>query len=92
VHILIGTIALVVLFAHTGFRLGHNFNLWLMSCFLTTSVSGATIGLTSALEHRISTSPATAARLRSLALWLHILALWPLPLLLGFHVLSVYYY
>ncbi len=92
VHILIGATALVVLFAHTGFRLGHNLNFWLMSCFLTASLSGATIGLTSALEHRISTSPATAARLRALALWLHILALWPLPLLLGFHILSVYYY
>jgi nitrite reductase (NADH) large subunit len=92
VHILIGTTALLVLFAHTGFRLGHNLNFWLMSCFLASSVSGATIGLTSALEHRISSSPATAARLRSLALWLHVLALWPLPLLLGFHILSVYYY
>ena len=92
VHILIGATALVALFAHTGFRLGHNFNFWLMSCFLTASLSGATIGLTSALEHRISTSPASAARLRSVSLWLHILALWPLPLLLCFHILSVYYY
>lgn len=92
VHILIGITALAVLFAHTGFRLGHNLNFGLMSCFLTASVSGATIGLTTALEHRISTSPATAARLRSLALWLHVLALWPLPLLLCFHILSVYYY
>jgi nitrite reductase (NADH) large subunit len=92
VHILIGATALIVLFAHTGFRLGHNFNFWLMSCFLTASVSGAAIGLTTALEHRISAAPATAARLRSIALWLHILALWPLPLLLSFHILSVYYY
>jgi nitrite reductase (NADH) large subunit len=92
VHILIGTTALVVLFAHTGFRLGHNLNFWLMSFFLAASVSGATIGLTTALEHRISTTPANAARLRSLALWLHILALWPLPLLIGLHILSVYYY
>ena len=92
VHILIGSAALIVLFAHTGFRLGHNFNFWLMSCFLAASVSGATIGLTTALEHRISASPAAAARLRTLALWLHVLALWPLPLLLCFHILSVYYY
>ena len=92
VHILIGATALIVLFAHTGFRLGHNFNFWLMSCFLTASVSGATIGITTALEHRISAAPPTAARLRSIALWLHILALWPLPLLLGVHILSVYYY
>jgi nitrite reductase (NADH) large subunit len=92
VHILIGVSALLVLFVHTGFRLGHNLNFWLMSCFLTASLSGATIGITSALEHRISKSPEQAARLRSISLWLHVLALWPLPLLLGFHILSVYYY
>jgi len=92
VHILIGVSALLVLFAHTGFRLGHNLNFWLMSCFLTASLSGATIGLSSALEHRISKSPEKAARLRSISLWLHVLALWPLPLLLGVHILSVYYY
>lgn len=92
VHILTGVSALLVLFAHTGFRLGHNLNFWLMLCFLTASLSGAAIGLASALEHRISSSPEKAARLRSISLWVHVLALWPLPLLLCFHILSIYYY
>ena len=92
VHTLIGSATLLVLFAHTGFRLGHNLNFWLMSCFLTTCLSGGAIGLSSALEHRIPASPAAAARLRAWIFWVHVLALWPLPLLLGFHILSVYYY
>ena len=37
----------------------------------------------------LSPSAATAVGL-ALPLWVHILALWPLPLLLAFHILSVY--
>jgi nitrite reductase (NADH) large subunit len=29
---------------------------------------------------------------RRVPIWLHILAVWPLPLLLGLHILTVYYY
>jgi nitrite reductase (NADH) large subunit len=35
---------------------------------------------------------AGGARARRISLWLHILACWPLPALLGFHILSVYYF
>ena len=37
-------------------------------------------------------APAQAKRLRGGLNWLHILAFWPLPVLLGFHVLKTYYY
>jgi nitrite reductase (NADH) large subunit len=33
-----------------------------------------------------------AARLRRSGLWTHILIAWPIPVLLGFHVLKSYYF
>jgi len=31
-------------------------------------------------------------RVRSISLWAHILLLWPLPVLLGFHILKSYWF
>lgn len=92
VHGILGAAALVALFAHTGFRLGHNLNFWLMSAFLAVLTSGAAIGFATSLEHRIGERTAVAARVKDRMLWLHVLALWPLPLLLAFHILSFYFY
>jgi nitrite reductase (NADH) large subunit len=92
VHLATGVATLVALFMHTGFRLGDNLNLWLMTTFLTVCVSGAALGFGTALEHRLLADAASAARLRGAAVWLHVLALWPLPMLLSVHVLSVYFY
>lgn len=91
-HLVIGAIALTVLFAHTGFRLGSNLNFWLMACFLGLGVAGGLAGLATALEHRIGDTPQAAARLRTASFWLHLAAFWLLPLLLAVHILSVYYY
>ncbi|MGE0765628.1 MAG: FAD-dependent oxidoreductase [Hyphomicrobiaceae bacterium] len=91
-HTAIGAAGVLALFAHTGFRLGHNFNFWLLSTFLAACISGGAMGLLAALEHRMAAEPERVARLKALALWLHILALWPLPLLLGIHILGVYFY
>jgi nitrite reductase (NADH) large subunit len=92
VHVSIGVAALVALFVHTGFRLGDNLNFWLMAAFLATCLSGVAMGFATALEHRLAAGGAARGRPRAIALWLHILALWPLPLLLGLHILSVYFY
>ena len=92
VHVAVGALTLLTLFAHTGFRLGNNLNKWLMLCFLGVAFAGAAAGLATALEHRLRASPRQAARSRALSFSLHILALWPLPLLLSAHVLSVYFY
>lgn len=91
-HIVIGTLGLVALFAHTGFRLGSNLNYWLMLTFLGLGAAGAIAGLASALEHRVFSTPQAAARLRSASFWVHLIAFWPLPLLLAIHILSVYFY
>jgi nitrite reductase (NADH) large subunit len=94
VHLIIGVIAGVGLFAHTGFRLGDGLNFWLMLSFCASLVFGALAGLTTGgehklLEHGVGTSKAPA---KSVPHWVHVLALWPLPVLLLIHVLSVYSY
>lgn len=92
VHLGIGAVGLAALFAHTGFRLGANFNGWLMATFLTLALAGAATGGMVALEHRLFGSADAAARARSLAFWVHLLAFWPLPLLLAVHIATVYFY
>jgi nitrite reductase (NADH) large subunit len=95
IHILIGTLALATLAAHSGFRLGENLNLALISAFLATLFAGAIGGGIIAFEHRLAAIPAIRSRRidpRGLALWLHILGCWPLPLLLIIHITTVYFY
>lgn len=92
VHVAVGAATLLALFAHTGFRLGSNLNRWLALSLLAAAFAGAAAGIATALEHRLAASPRQAARTRALAFSLHVLALWPLPLLLTAHVLSVYFY
>ncbi len=91
-HIAIGVIALIALFAHTGFRLGSNLNMWLMLTFLGLGMAGAVAGLATAYEHRVFESTKTAARLKSASFWMHVIAFWPFPLLLAVHILTVYFY
>jgi bacterioferritin-associated ferredoxin len=92
VHVAVGAFGLLALFAHTGFRLGSNLNMWLMLSFLGVALAGGAAGLATALEHRLFATAGEAARLRAAAFWLHLLAFWPLPLLLAAHILSVYFY
>jgi nitrite reductase (NADH) large subunit len=90
VHVLLGVAALLALLTHTGGRLGHNLNFWLMLSFTGLLLSGAITSVATALEHRLL--PADAKRARGWGTWLHILLFWPLPVLLGFHVLKSYYF
>jgi nitrite reductase (NADH) large subunit len=92
VHVSVGAAALLVLFAHTGFRLGSNLNMWVMAIFLALAAAGALSGSTAALEHRKFLSAETGAALRKASFWTHVIAFWPLPLLLAVHILSVYFY
>ena len=79
-HTGLGALALAVLLAHTGLRLGSGFNQVLMILFLSAAVLG---GATAAgLGHRYA----------RLTFWLHVLIVWPLPVLIAFHVLASYYF
>lgn len=95
VHLVLGTVALAVLAAHTGMRLGENLNLALICAFLATLLAGAIGGAIIAAEHRLAAIPAVRSRRvdpRRIAIWLHILACWPLPGLLIAHIATVYFY
>lgn len=93
-HLFIGVAATGALVWHTGFRLGANLNLALMLCFIATLVFGAVAGLLTGGEHKLREEGLVEGPKspRSLPMWVHILAVWPLPLLLLFHILSVYAY
>lgn len=89
-HIVLGIAALVVLVAHTGFRLGDELNFLLMINFLLLAVAGANASTVVATEHRMV--PAAAKIQRKRWNWMHLMLFWPLPVLLGFHVFKTYYF
>lgn len=94
VHLGIGLLAAIGLVVHTGLRPGANLNLALFASFTATLVMGAVAGLATGGDHalrarRIGTSRKPA---RSLPVWIHILAVWPLPVLILVHVVIVYAY
>ncbi|MFH1496733.1 MAG: FAD-dependent oxidoreductase [Verrucomicrobiota bacterium] len=89
-HTVLGVGGLATLFAHTGLRLGDNFNRLLMLDFLGLVILGAAAGFITALEARLD--PLRANTLRRTYTWAHIVLVWPLPPLVGFHILAAYYY
>lgn len=85
-HAALGTATVAVLIAHTGLALGDNLNRLLMLDFLALSAAGAAAGAVFAIARPLR------VRARRWSAWTHILIGWPLPALLGFHILSVYYF
>ncbi|MEO0828997.1 MAG: FAD-dependent oxidoreductase, partial [Pseudomonadota bacterium] len=92
VHIGIGLAAIAGLFAHTGFNLGSGWNLALGLSFLGTALTGAFVGLATGGEHELRAQGIGTARKppKRLPIWAHVLLLWPLPVLVLFHVLASY--
>ena len=91
VHIVLGVLVILALVAHTGFRLGDGLNFLLLATFSATLVLGALSTGVIALEHRIDGSQVRRRLRRQSVLW-HILLFWPVPVLLGWHVLKSYWY
>lgn len=93
IHGLLGMATLIGFLVHTSTRLGHNFTLALAISFLLLNLLGAFTGITAALESRF-----TGSLGRKLRAWrprltqAHIWLLWPLPALIAFHIVAVYYY
>jgi len=79
-HAALAGLSLVALVTHTGLRLGSGLNLMLTLSFLCATVFGTAAA--AGFGHR---------RARTL-FWLHVIAVWPLPVLLAFHILSAYYF
>ena len=92
-HAAFGITSLVVLFMHTGFHFGHNLNFWLMFTFVGLNLLGAFAGVVSAIESSGTSNLALFARqIRPALTYAHLVLFWPLPVLLTFHILSVYLY
>lgn len=90
IHVAVGLTAILILALHTGFRFGHALNFYLMSSFSALLAVGGLAGLIIAFEHKLN--PGFARTLRSQMVWLHLLLFWPIPVLLGFHILKTYYF
>jgi nitrite reductase (NADH) large subunit len=90
VHILLGLLVIALLIGHTGGRLGSGLNYLLMLGFSSTLLLGSLASGVIGLEHKIG--GALATRLRRKSVWWHILAFWPVPALLGFHIFKGYWY
>lgn len=89
-HVVLGGLALLVLVAHTGFRMGHGLNFWLMACFISLMVVGTISSIVVGIQHRLSAP--LASQLRRYSIWGHILIFWPVPALLAWHILKGYWY
>lgn len=89
-HAAVGLLTLIVLALHTGMRLGDNANFALLASFATVNVVGAAAGSVTAVEQAYGA--VFGAYCRRLFVTAHILAAWPLPLLIAFHMLAVYYF
>jgi len=89
-HVILAAAALVILFVHTGMSTGQGINFWLLVNFTLVILVGiVAAGLAAVEGHWLST---TLKRIKRSLVLGHIVTFWPLPLLLGFHVLSVYYF
>lgn len=89
-HALLGGSALFILLIHTGFRLGDNLNFFLMMSFSGLILIGAIVAAVIAKEHELEAT--TVKQVREIGTWLHILLVWPLPILLGLHIFKTYYF
>ncbi|AWB66817.1 hypothetical protein C2869_10415 [Saccharobesus litoralis] len=90
IHTALGIVLLMVLVTHTGLQMGSNLNFALMISYIAVSLVGVFAGVSVALEHKLSDS--SAKLFRKMSYWGHVLASWPLPTLLTFHIVSVYYF
>jgi nitrite reductase (NADH) large subunit len=93
IHTATGLLTLGLLFVHTGFHLGANFNAWLMLTFALLNLLGGVSGVFSGLEAKTDSGIGILSRrLKPVATWAHILLFWPIPTLVMFHMISVYYW
>ena len=91
VHALLGAGALIFLIAHTGFRFGNNLNKILMVSFLALNLVGTLAGGITALAAKQG-NRMTTHRWQNWLIRAHTVLFWPLPILILFHIIAVYYF
>ncbi len=88
IHTIVGVGVLLGFLAHTGGHMGSQLNFYLALSFIAATLAGGVFAAVVAREH--SMDSVRARKLKTGALWSHILFLWPLPVLLGFHIAQGY--
>lgn len=89
-HVGLGIAALILLFLHTGFAMGGLHTTLLMSCFLGLFILGSAAGMVIALQEKIS--PARTHHYKKWFKRVHIGMSGLLPVLLGAHIISMYWF
>lgn len=89
-HVAMTTAVLAMLFLHTGVSDFQGINAWLIYSFWATALLGV---FSSLLTHKEAAKPSVSSKAhKRWFVFAHIIAFWPLPVLLSFHVLSVYWF
>ncbi len=84
-HVLLGALSLVLLIVHTGLHSGNNFNQILLTIFIGLGLVG---GLATLVQHNTKRMDGVGSWFKSA----HAILFLPFPALLGFHIVSVYYF
>jgi len=89
-HTVMGALCVAILMIHTGLHTGSNLNNWLAINYSLVLVLGAITSFVMAYTHKLR-GPKQEL-IRKSWNWLHIIAIWPLPILLAAHIITVYKY
>jgi len=89
-HATIGVATVLALGVHTGLRMGVHLNAILMSCTIGLIALGGLTGLATTAERRLPSRLGAAIRMSCKQT--HVALFLPIPVLVLFHVLAVYYY
>ncbi len=90
VHVAIGVVLVGGLLFHTGGRLGDSLDLVLSLSMVGALLSGVIVAAVLARQHTLA--PGLVRRAQRTATLAHILSLWAMPALLGFHIFKFYYF
>jgi len=90
VHVILGVLLVAIMVVHTGGRLGVNLDRVMTLVTAVAVLSGAALALIVGRQQALA--PGFVKRTQRGAVWIHILALWALPVLLGVHILKAYYF
>jgi nitrite reductase (NADH) large subunit len=88
VHAVAGAVAIAGLLFHSGGHLGQGIALLLSVAWLGTLLAGGALALVFARAHAMGLGVQALAG--KAAHWLHLFFLWPLPVLLAYHIAGAY--
>jgi nitrite reductase (NADH) large subunit len=92
-HGWLAVVALVLLGFHSGFSTGNNLSFYLLMTFIAANVLGCLNGLACASESfKFGWWSDFCRKHRTAITYAHIVTIWPLPILLAFHIIQAYYF